>query len=482
MPGTSSGGLPAYPGLEDSGHDSAHADKASHNSELSDDSGIVDYKDPKSVVENNRNMLVNQLSCDVQFIVGDKKEKIGAHKYVLMTRSLAFKHMFSGPNGGKSEFVVPEITGDNFWEMLRHIYCEEQRIQVTSVVGILYAADQYGLVDLKQKCLDFLHACLEINNACYLLNETRTYGYLDEEKTILSFIRKNCEDVFKTVGMNLLPRDLLNDVLTLPGLDIDESVKRDVADKWAKNQCKETKIEVNEETVMDSLQDCLYVYRDDDGSHRYVLDSLTTRNLLEEPLESLELPNQQDKSRTDDVDGVSTLSSNTSMRSSVHTYSRLPSCNMWADVEQITRLQEVHKSDTNDASQPDAISFTVDQNIYLYGFSIYGPKKEGEGKYKIDTILTKKKKDIVMETIIIKGAGVILPVMFERPIKIDKGIPYTLEIYISGPASYLGSSGQSKVTHGTMLFTFSNATKVKKNRSDVTHGQIPRLYFMPRNK
>lgn len=131
---------------------------------------------------------------------------------------------------------------------------------------------------------------------------------------------------------------------------------------------------------------------------------------------------------------------------------------------------------------PDAISFTVDHNLYLYGFSIYGPKKQGEGKYQVDTILYRKKREVVMETIHIKGAGVILPVMFERPVKVDKDYRYTLEVYIKGPESHMGSSGQTQIQHGPVLFTFSNASKVKRNRTDISKGQIPRMYFLLRQK
>ncbi|XP_005092377.1 BTB/POZ domain-containing protein 6 [Aplysia californica] len=472
---------PVYPGLEEA----TLADKASNNSDNSDDSGVVDWKDPKSVLERNRHMLVSQMSCDVMFVVGEKKERQGAHKYVLSSRSDVFRHMFAGPEGIKTEFEVPDISGDHFWEMLRHIYCEEQKLQVMNVVGIMYAADHYDLIDLKRACKKFLQANLEIENACYLLMEVRNYGYPEEEKEIIAYIRKNAEDVFKTVGMGQLSRELLNELLTLPGLDVDEKTKKEVTDSWAKNHCEELKREVSIENVMDSLQDCLYVYRDDSASHRYVMDSVTTRSIFEEPEEPVTPPTPEPVSNgVDETDGMSTVSSTSSMRSrsSVHTYSRLPSCNMWPDLEQVTRLQEVHGSDQNDAMMADAFSFTVDQNIYLFGFSIYGPKKEAEGKYQIDTILSRKKKDVVMETINIKGAGIILPVMFERPVKVDKGLPYTLEIYIKGPSSHMGSSGQSKIQHGPILFTFSDAAKVKRNRSNVSKGQIPRLYFMPRNK
>ncbi|CAG5132614.1 unnamed protein product [Candidula unifasciata] len=459
-------------------------DKVSNNSELSDDSGVVDWIDQKSIVEENKHKLESQVGCDVTFVIGDKKEHIQAHKSILVQQSSVFKNMFHGPDGKKQEHHIPDICADSFWELLRHVYCGDEKLQVSNVVGILHAADRFDLIRLRQACLQFLQDCLEVNNACYLLVEARKYGFSEQEKIILSFIRKNHNDVIKTRGMDILTRELLNEVLTLPGVTVDESLKKEVVDKWAINFCEEKKQEVTEENIMDSLQDCLYVYRDDSVSHRYVMDSVTSRNLFEDREEPTEaLPPEIMTSKTDDIDGMSTISSVSSLRSrsSVHTYRRLPSTNMWADVEQVTRLQELYKSDINDATHPDAISFTVDRNLYLYGFSIYGPKKQGEGKYQVDTILYRKKKEVVMETIHIKGAGVILPVMFERPVKVDRDYCYTLEVYIKGPESHMGASGQTLVQHGPVLFTFSNA-KVKRNRTDLSRGQIPRLYFLLRQK
>ncbi|KAK3732116.1 hypothetical protein RRG08_026500 [Elysia crispata] len=492
---TTEAGLPpksALPSYNSVMEEHPQADKASSKSDNSEDSGVVDWKDSKSVLESNRHMLESQMSCDVMLIVGEKRQQMGAHKFVLMTRSEVFRHRLNGPEGTKSEIYIPDIPGDCFWEMLRHIYCEDQKLEVKTVIGIMYGADQYNLLDLKRACLQFLHNNLETNYACFLLVELRKYGYPEEEKKVMSFIRKNAEDVFKTKGMDLLSRELLNELLTLPGLDVDEKVKKDAVETWARNHQEEKKGDASVDNLMDSLNDCLYVYRDDENSHRYVMDSVTSRNIFEEKPEPEALypvlPDTNSNGHAeaganmDEVDRMSSISAATSARSSVHTISRLPSFNMWADVEQVTRLQEVSGTAVNNASKADAISFTVDHNIYLYGFSVYGPRKEGEAKYTVDTILTRKKKDIVMESICIKGAGVILPVMFERPVKVDKGYLYTLEVYIKGPDSYLGASGQTKSQHGKMLFTFSNAAKVKHNRTNISQGQIPRLYFLPRNK
>ena len=147
----------------------------------------------------------------------------------------------------------------------------------------------------------------------------------------------------------------------------------------------------------------------------------------------------------------------------------------------MTRFREVGDSVVNDGTADD-ICFTVDQNLYLYGFGIYGSKRPGEASYKVDTVVTRKKKDILMESISIQGAGVILPVMFERPVKVDKGKPYTLEIYVQGPHSHVGAEGITTVSDRGVTFKFSKAEKVKGNRTTDQLGQIPRFYFMPYGK
>ena len=57
-------------------------------------------------------------------------------------------------------------------------------------------------------------------------------------------------------------------LLTLPGVDVDEKVKKEAVETWARNHQEEKKMGNSVENLMDSLNDCLYVYRDDTTSHR----------------------------------------------------------------------------------------------------------------------------------------------------------------------------------------------------------------------
>ena len=76
------------------------------------------------------------------------------------------------------------------------------------------------------------------------------------------------------------------------------------------------------------------------------MDSVTSRNIFEEKPEPEALypvlPDTNSNGHAeaganmDEVDRMSSISAATSARSSVHTISRLPSFNMWADVEQVS--------------------------------------------------------------------------------------------------------------------------------------------------
>ena len=44
----------------------------------------------------------------------------------------------------------------------RHIYCEEQKLAVINVVGIMFAADRYDLLDLRQACKNFFRGSIEV--------------------------------------------------------------------------------------------------------------------------------------------------------------------------------------------------------------------------------------------------------------------------------------------------------------------------------
>ena len=63
-------------------------------------------------------MQQNQVACDVVFEVGRSKERVGAHSFVLMSRSTKFFHNYLTAEA--FPFIsLPEVTRITFKEFLR---------------------------------------------------------------------------------------------------------------------------------------------------------------------------------------------------------------------------------------------------------------------------------------------------------------------------------------------------------------------------
>ncbi len=85
-----------------------------------DSSGFVNnWQAGKSLAECNLRMLDSQDCCDVTFRCGERREVIGAHRYVLISRSCVFYAMFVGPLAKETEVDVPEIELDYFKQFIK---------------------------------------------------------------------------------------------------------------------------------------------------------------------------------------------------------------------------------------------------------------------------------------------------------------------------------------------------------------------------
>ena len=80
---------------------------------------IADWQAQLSALECNHYMFEHQIHCDVHFRVGASAQMIGAHRYVLESRSDVFTVMFHGPLAEKDVVDVPEVEPEDFKEFLR---------------------------------------------------------------------------------------------------------------------------------------------------------------------------------------------------------------------------------------------------------------------------------------------------------------------------------------------------------------------------
>lgn len=80
-----------------------------------------DWQAHLSALECNHHMFENQIHCDVNFRVGSRGQVLGAHRYVLESRSDVFTVMFHGPLAETGIIDVPEVEFDDFKEFLRYV-------------------------------------------------------------------------------------------------------------------------------------------------------------------------------------------------------------------------------------------------------------------------------------------------------------------------------------------------------------------------
>jgi E3 ubiquitin-protein ligase MYCBP2 len=133
----------------------------------------------------------------------------------------------------------------------------------------------------------------------------------------------------------------------------------------------------------------------------------------------------------------------------------------------------------------EAVRFSVDTDIVVGGYGLFGGRGEYVGKVKLfdlgvdggeqegDGDLVAESDEVTFEC----GARQKFPVLFEEPVQIAAGRWYVAWARVSGPSSDCGSSGQSQVlTEDQVQFAFKSSKK-SNNGTDVNAGQIPQILY-----
>ena len=76
-----------------------------------------DWQSKLTAAQSHWHMFVNQVACDVIFEVGSNFERIGAHVFVLMSRSSVFYKQFASELPQR-EIEISEIEPEQFRKLL----------------------------------------------------------------------------------------------------------------------------------------------------------------------------------------------------------------------------------------------------------------------------------------------------------------------------------------------------------------------------
>ena len=79
-----------------------------------------DWQEGKHLKECNLYMLTYEIDCDVTFLVGDTKEAVRCHKYVLASRNSKFSRILHRFRGETDILLsIPDIQRDVFKELIK---------------------------------------------------------------------------------------------------------------------------------------------------------------------------------------------------------------------------------------------------------------------------------------------------------------------------------------------------------------------------
>ncbi|XP_011290756.1 E3 ubiquitin-protein ligase highwire [Musca domestica] len=133
----------------------------------------------------------------------------------------------------------------------------------------------------------------------------------------------------------------------------------------------------------------------------------------------------------------------------------------------------------------EAIRFSADTDVMIYGFGMFGGRGEYScklklydmgcdgGGYEKEGTLISETKEIPFECPARSKYHILLP----KPVSITAGRWYLVWARIAGPSSDCGSCGQATVTtEDQVVFTFKSSKKAN-NGTDVNSGQIPAILY-----
>jgi len=182
---------------------------------------------PKEMFASDMRRILNSSEfSDIEFLIGEDREPIKAHKIILSGRCEVFRAMFatesSKKDSKKAPYVLPDIRPTVFLTVLEFIYTNACKLSQSTVVDVLASAVEYGLEGLVQSSVDFILKELHVDTACEAMRVAITYQQEDLRDGCMAFIELNTRSVFKSPHFAELSEETLAYILGSDNLQADE--------------------------------------------------------------------------------------------------------------------------------------------------------------------------------------------------------------------------------------------------------------------
>ena len=137
---------------------------------------------------------------------------------------------------GQPTLVVEEFQLEVFKQLMEYIHTGSVMLQSRTLLGLMNAADHYGLEELKLACVQFLEQAINTDTVCALLSSAEKYIQYKSTKILvqkmLEFVDNHAEVVLNLGSFATLPQHVVRIVLGREELLASEETKFEAAFRW----------------------------------------------------------------------------------------------------------------------------------------------------------------------------------------------------------------------------------------------------------
>ncbi|XP_033726035.1 BTB/POZ domain-containing protein 6-like [Pecten maximus] len=416
----------------------------------------VDWQVGKTLSESFDHLLTSGIASDVTFIVGEEKNRVSAHKLVLLSRSPVFYAMLEGPMAEKGEITIPDITLEAFNLFLRYLYTDKINLTGRNVLPVFDAARKYCVDILSSLCETFFSRNLTVGSVCVLMEQAHVFMMESLKEKCLQFILESASDVLQSETFNELCLDCVaiitesDNLHTVPEKNVYEALTN-----WAEAECGRQNLEATAQNKRNLLGDILYNVRYLHAEDDFLFGKICSDKILKSD-DIVDLINQRRNQ-------IPLLSDKLKSRK------RFAHC-----CQRIYRNGQVRQRVWLTEPENDGISFQPSADVYLVGFGSFHTAKEPSGVslkvYEENFCLLDTFKTLAESQPDTPHMG---DVRFDKPIKLRAGKTYTLVELANREKVYYFENGLKSVALKDMTIVFS---ETKRSRcTNTNRGQIPYL-------
>ena len=209
-----------------------------------------------TIQERTKFLPNNDRFSDVKFVVresnsegkSESKKVIPAHKFVLSIGSPVFEAMFYGELAETHASIeLPDCEYESLLELFRYLYSDEENLNGSNVMGVLYLAKKYMVPSLADKCSKYLRDNLDASNVFNILPVAQKYEEKELNDRCWEVIDNQSEEAVKSGGFTTIEHSLLEAVVSRDTLTISEIELFKAVDLWATKKCGNQGLKANGE-------------------------------------------------------------------------------------------------------------------------------------------------------------------------------------------------------------------------------------------